>query len=98
MRTLLRRAERTGMVVIPQKEGPPARFPQSALAEAFICEMSRMCGEDREPHPLHVAVRDSTDPELYAGTFLDSEMRVVGEDGEDAEPGEDLYVGGDLSE
>ncbi len=82
MRALLRRAEHTGVVVIPQRVGPPVRFPKSALPEAFLHEMNRMHGEDGDLHPLHVAIANSINPELYAGTFLASSHQVVDQDGE----------------
>ena len=45
------------MLVVPQKDGTVARFPQSAGAEALV---SLIGGED---HPLARAARNSSDPE-----------------------------------
>jgi len=73
LRGWLRRLEREAeeeMVVIPQRYGPPARFPTSALKDAYLNLIERMgAGEDAPPeHPLLVAVRNSSDPE-WTATF-----------------------------
>jgi hypothetical protein len=97
MRDRLRRAESRAereALMIPQIDGPPVKLPKSAFADAFLHEMSRMCGEDLEPHPVHVAIANSPDPDQYAGTFLEGEMRIVDEHGEPLESG----AGEDLSE
>ena len=81
IRALKRQAE-ISSIVIPQKDGTVAKFPKSALADAFLVNLQRMTDEDIDPHPLSVAIENSTDPDRYSGTFFDSEMRVVGEDDE----------------
>ncbi len=58
LRAFVRRLERLSegeVIVIPQKDGTVARFPQSVAAEAFLslCE-----GRD---HPLLQAARNSSD-------------------------------------
>ncbi len=52
-------------IVIPQRDGTVARFPQSAARDAFINLMDRMgAGEDAPPeHPLIAAARNSSEPE-----------------------------------
>ncbi len=69
-------------VVIPQPDGTVARFPKSALADAFVSNLRRACGEDVPEHPLTTAAKLTGEPELYLGT-------LVGPD-EVAEPPEDL--------
>ena len=62
----VRRLERLAegnVVSIPQPGGPPARFPESQLADAFANACRRGCGEDLEEHPLSAAARNSPDPE-----------------------------------
>ncbi len=66
LRNRLRRLERDAegeMIVIAQKDGTVARFPQSALREAYSNHMARLgAGEDAPPeHPLLVAARNSSD-------------------------------------
>ncbi len=65
MRGRLRRLERLAqgnVVSIPQPGGPPARFPESQLADAFVNACRRGRGEDLEEHPLSSAARNSPDP------------------------------------
>ena len=65
MRGRLRRLERLAegnAVSIPQPGGPPARFPESALRDAYVNAVRRGCGEDLEEHPLSAAARNSPDP------------------------------------
>ena len=62
----LRRLERLavgGVVTIPQPGGPPARFPESAIKDAYVSAFRRACGEDAPEHPLCAAARNSPDPE-----------------------------------
>ena len=63
----LRRASEEVVVTIEQPYGPPARFPESALKEAFMTNMQRLRGEDGEPHPFGLAAR-SPDP-TWANSF-----------------------------
>ena len=81
IQSLKRQVERESLV-IPQRNGTVAKFPKAALADAFLVNLQRMTDEDIDPHPLSVAIENSTDPDRYSGTFFDSEMRVVGEDDE----------------
>ena len=81
LRRLERQAEREA-IVIPQWEGPPAKFPKSVLPEMFLHNLRRMCGEDLEPHPVSQAIANSPEPDRYSGTFLDAEQLLVAEDGE----------------
>ncbi len=65
MRSRLRRLHRMAegnVVAIPQRDGPPARFPESALADAYVNAVQRTCGEPVEEHPLSTAARNSSDP------------------------------------
>lgn len=62
----LRRLQRLAegeTVVIPQPDGPPMRFPESALKEAFLTTARRQMGEDVPPHPLALAATRSPSPE-----------------------------------
>ncbi len=62
LQRLLRRSERD-IISMPQPDGPPARFPQSALKDAFLANTRRICGEDVPAHPLSDAATRSPDPE-----------------------------------
>ncbi len=65
MRGRLRRLERLAegnVVSIPQPGGPPARFPEGALKDAYVNAFRRGCGEDLPEHPLSAAARNSPDP------------------------------------
>ena len=62
MRRLEREAEEE-MITIPQRGGGVARFPQSALPEAFVS----MC--DGQDHPLLVASRNSSDAWWSEGVY-----------------------------
>ncbi len=88
----LARLEETDMVVIPQRDGPPVRFPRSAYEEAFLNCMARLKGGPDIPprHPLVVAARNSSDKAWRDSYFGDID---VGD--EDAiEPPPDLSEGG----
>ena len=66
MRGRLRRLERLAegtVVAIPQPDGPPARFPEGALKDAYVNAFRRGCGEDLPEHPLSSAARNSPDPQ-----------------------------------
>ena len=58
--------------MIPQRDGPPARFPASAAKDAFINLMERLgAGEDAPPeHRMLTAVRNSSDPGWTASFFF----------------------------
>jgi hypothetical protein len=67
IRDRLRRleAEAEGdMIVIPQRDGTVARFPQSEGMEAFMNLTDRLgAGDDAPPeHPMIAAVRNSSEP------------------------------------
>ncbi len=86
MRSRLKRLQRMAegnVVTIPQRDGPPARFPESALASAYVNAVRRTCGEDVEEYPLSRAARNSTDQ-----TWRDS---VVAGVEEVPEPPEELF-------
>ena len=74
LRWLLRRLERDNeglLVSIPQQDGTTARFPQSAMREAFINECRRLRGEDLPVHPLTLAAANSSEPEWYRSAFAE---------------------------
>ncbi len=50
------------LVTIPQPGGPPARFPERDLKDAFLNAVRRTRGEDVPEHPLTAAVRNSPNP------------------------------------
>ena len=72
-----------GIVSIPQRDGPPARFPPSDLKAAYLNLVARMgAGADAPPeHPLLEAARNSADPK-WTGSFY--------AEGDTTEPIEDL--------
>ena len=59
LRKLVRDADGE-IVTIPQQDGPPARFPASASADAYLSAIRRTCGEDVPEHPLSAAARTSS--------------------------------------
>jgi hypothetical protein len=66
IRDRLRRLEKESeeeMIVIPQKDGTVARFPDTACRDAYSNHCERVgAGEDAPPeHPLLVAARNSSD-------------------------------------
>ncbi len=81
LKRLERRAERKALV-IPQLDGPPAKFPKTALQDLFLRNMRRLAGEDLAPLPVSLAIANSPEPNHYSGTFLDGEHLVVDQDGE----------------
>jgi hypothetical protein len=92
IRDRLRRLERLSerdMVLVPQPDGPPAKFPKSAVQESFVVNMQRLRGEDVEPHPLGVAAARSPAPEwhksFYAASWVDV-VRPIPDLSEGAEP------------
>lgn len=92
MRSKLKQLEKraTGrLIVIAQVNGPPLRFPRRALAEAFLANMSRLSGEEMEPHPLSVAAARSPNP-AWRDNFIAGGCHVLHERGEEAGLPEDL--------
>jgi len=76
----LRRLERDaggGMVSIPQRDGTPARFPATALQEAFLINTRRLRGEAVPPHALAVAAAQSPDLEWARSAFADFAATVA---------------------
>jgi hypothetical protein len=64
LRDQLRRLQKRvggGTVKIPQPGGTVARFPATALQDAFLANMQRLRGEAVPPHPLAVAAAQSPD-------------------------------------
>ena len=78
----LRKASEPLVVSIPQPNGPPARFPESQLRDAFVTATRRQCGENIEPHPLGLAAARSPDPTWSESFYAD--------DGSETSPVEDL--------
>ena len=74
LRGRLRRLERQSaeaVVSIPQPCGPPARFPESQLKDAFLTTTRRHCGEDVPAHPLALAAGRSSDPTWSNSFYAD---------------------------
>jgi hypothetical protein len=74
VRSWLKRLEREArgeLVEIPQHDGTVARFPRSALRDAYANHMARMGGgEDAPPeHPLIEAARNSSAPK-WSNSFF----------------------------
>jgi hypothetical protein len=70
----LKRLERLSekeMLVIPQRDGTVAKFPQSAGVDAYGNFFARLGAGDAAPpeHPLIAAARNSSDPK-WSGSFL----------------------------
>jgi hypothetical protein len=63
LRRLARLAE-GDIIEIPQRDGTVARFPETAIREAYLNAMDRIgAGPDAPPrHPLLEAARNSSDP------------------------------------
>ena len=72
MRSKLRRLEKLAeeeMIIIPQQDGPPKKFPQSAAEEAFMRSLERLKGNlDLPEHPLSTAAANSSDA-AWRATF-----------------------------
>jgi hypothetical protein len=63
IRDRLRRLERDArgeLVHIPQRDGTVARFPHSALLDAYVTAMDHTMGLDVPDHPLCAAARNSS--------------------------------------
>ncbi len=76
----LRRLERSAeghYIIIPQLEGPPAKFPESAAQEAFLASLARLKGEELPIHPLSVAAENSSDSH-WRNSFVAGTHSVVG--------------------
>jgi hypothetical protein len=91
MRQRLKRLERRSEIAIPQRDGTVKRFPESALAEAYLNLMDRwrsgaMGGDTPPEHPLLEAARNSSDP-----TWAQS---VWASDPEPLEPIPNMFEGG----
>ncbi len=74
LRDRLKRLERAAeeeMIIIPQKDGPPKKFPPGAGMDAYMNMMDRLgAGEGAPPeHPLIAAARNSSDPK-WAKSFF----------------------------
>ncbi len=66
-----------GTVSIPQRDGTVARFPATALQDAFLVNMQRLRGEDVPPHPLGVAAASSPDPEWSRSMYSAGWVEIV---------------------
>ena len=63
IRDRLRRLERDAkgqLISILQRDGTVARFPQSALLDAFLTAVDHSAGQDVPDHPLCAAARNSS--------------------------------------
>jgi hypothetical protein len=81
LRSWIKRIERAShkeMIEIPQQDGTLARFPRSAVRDAYLNLMERMgAGEDAPPeHPLLTAARNSSDPSWRESTYSVDESWV----------------------
>ena len=93
MKNRLRRLERRAegnYILIPQLEGPPAKFPESAAQEAFLASLARLKGNlDVPEHPLSTAAATSSDSR-WRGSFVAGTHAITGDGRELAEPIPDL--------
>jgi hypothetical protein len=92
MRGRLRRLEQASKqnyVTIPQQQGPPARFPQSATKDAFMRSLVRLKGQDVPEHPLSTAAATSSDSR-WRGSFVAGTQAITGDGRELGEPIPDL--------
>ena len=83
MRGRLRRLERLAegnVVSIPQPDGPPARFPASDLAAAFLVNTRRLVGEAVPAHPLSEAAARSPDPKWRETPYASAPVGEAVED------------------
>ena len=76
LKSRLERLERGNTITIVQKDGSVARFPQSALKEAFLRNMdflhARADGEEPpEPHPLQLALQNAATRESWHDSYVD---------------------------
>jgi hypothetical protein len=80
MKSRLRRLEqgaKAHYIIIPQLEGPPAKFPESAAQEAFLTSLARLKGEDVPIHPLSAAAETSSDSH-WRNSFVAGTHHVTG--------------------
>ncbi len=93
MNNRLRRLERRAeghYIIIPQREGPPARFPESAAQEAFLASLARLKGNlDVPEHPLSTAAATSSDSRWRA-SFVAGTHAITGDGRDLGEPIPDL--------
>jgi hypothetical protein len=93
MRSRVRRLEqaaKASYISIPQPEGPPARFPESAAQEAFLASLARLKGNlDVPEHPLSTAAATSSDSR-WRGSFVAGTHAITGDGREVGEPIPDL--------
>ena len=70
-------------IIIPQLEGPPAMFPESAAQEAFLTSLARLKGEEVPIHPLSAAAETSSDSHwrncFVAGTHTVTGREIPGD-------------------
>jgi hypothetical protein len=89
VRRLERKAE-GHYIIIPQIEGPPAKFPASAAQEAFLASLARLKGNlDVPEHPLSTAAATSSDSR-WRQSFVAGTHTVTGDGCELGEPIPDL--------
>ena len=70
------------MVVIPQRDGTVAKFPQSEMFPAYLDALDRSLGrsEPEQPeHPICAAARNSSDPQ-WRDTWLVTDWQEPVED------------------
>ena len=93
MKSRLRKLEQSAKahyIIIPQLEGPPARFPESAAQEAFLASLARLKGNlDVPEHPLSTAAATSSDCRWRA-SFVAGTHAITGDGRELEEPIPDL--------
>ena len=81
MRVRLKRLERLAeeeMIIIPQLDGPPAKFPPEAAEEAFMRSLARLKGDlTLDEHPLSTACANSSDRH-WRNSFTAGTHTVVG--------------------
>ena len=87
MRSKLRRLEKLAeeeMIVIPQLDGPPKKFPPEAAEEAFMRSLRRLKGNlDLPEHPLSTAAANSSDAAWRATFTAGTHTVTTGEVPED---------------
>jgi hypothetical protein len=81
MRSRIERLEKLAeqeLIVVPQLDGPPKRFPPQAAEEAFMRSLARLKGNlDLDEHPLSTAAANSPDPDWH-NSFVAGTHTVVG--------------------
>jgi len=76
VRRLRSRFEQTELIALPQRDGSVKRFPQSALAQAFLrnhaCLESAARGEEKpEPTEFQLALMNAARREDWHDSFFD---------------------------